>query len=618
VTGTLVLVGAAVVGVVSTVVGLVYVSPAFGERFLRQWARILRPIDRERWTAEWVGEARTFPPGQRRRRLLYTASVAVSIPVMALQARALRARRGSGSHAHRLVAAAAVAAFALFAMSTAAASGPKPIASLRIGEVAASSTLDFTKSQDGLLVAQFGLETLMSYGRNGQLVPWLATSVSHPGRDIYVYHLRHGVRFWDGTELTSADVANSLNYERYPDSQVGYAYVTVKSIQATNRYTVTVTLKHPDPNWDFDAAWDSAAIFEKKFEQAHKLTFGQPGTLLMGTGPWRIDSYDPTSGAELSANPHWWGGAPAIRHISIKLFSDENSMALAFRAGAIDVAGVGGLGDPRAFLAAAGANVNMLTAPSISEVFFSMNTQAAPWNDIHVRRAVAYAVNRPDLIKAAGGYASAVTTMILPVQLGSVGSVSGVHTVLASLPQYPHSLAKAQAELAKSGYPHGFTFTLDEPNYWNIPFVAQAFAGQLQKIGITAQVNPVSVGDWFAALLGPADKRPPTIIGVTSSPDPSQKDIYFDSKDVVNGQWNIANYVRPEVDSLITSEESTSNPAKRLQIIQKLLKQYATDLPYLSLYSPTVATALSTRFSWPSYSFQSFYNGSWPLRIKSA
>src|SRR5262249_48199511 len=148
--------------------------------------------------------------------------------------------------------------------------------------------------------------------------PWLAQSVTNPGRALYIYHLRHGVKFWDGNELTAADVANALNYYRYPGSQIAYIYQTVKSVTAVNRYTVAVTLKHPDPSWRFLVCEAPAGIFEQRFQQQHRSTFGQPGTLVMGTGPWKIDNLDPTSGADLSANTHWWGGAVPIRHISIK------------------------------------------------------------------------------------------------------------------------------------------------------------------------------------------------------------------------------------------------------------------------------------------------------------
>src|SRR5262249_34025957 len=161
----------------------------------------------------------------------------------------------------------------------------------------------------------------------------------------------------DGNELTATDVANSLNYERYPTAQSAFLYTSVKNVAAVGRYTVVVTLRRPDPNWRLGGG---GLIFEKKFADEHKGTFGSPGVLLMGTGPWMPISFDPTSGVELAANPHWWGGRVGVKRISVKFFQDQNSMALAFRAGEIDVTMQ--LPDPRSFAGTAGTTP--LTAPT--------------------------------------------------------------------------------------------------------------------------------------------------------------------------------------------------------------------------------------------------------------
>jgi peptide/nickel transport system substrate-binding protein len=101
-------------------------------------------------------------------------------------------------------------------------------------------------------------------------------------------------------------------------------------------------------------------------------------------------------GAELSANDRYRRGRPQIRRISIKFFANENSMALALRAGEIDVAPQ--VTGAAAFAATSGARLT--SVPSCQHVFFSMNTKVAPWNDVHVRRAAGYALNRTDLVRA--------------------------------------------------------------------------------------------------------------------------------------------------------------------------------------------------------------------------
>jgi peptide/nickel transport system substrate-binding protein len=521
------------------------------------------------------------------------------------------------------VAAALIAALVSTAGASATRSSVGVIPTLRVGLVNShAGTLDDTKDSTfgAIYIADLGLENLTVFTPSGKVRPWLATSVTQPGRAVYVYHLRHGVKFWDGNELTADDVANSLNYERYPSSQAhSFGFPSVKSVIAKDKYTVVITLRHADPSWLSESSlygWNN--VFEKKFQLAHKATYGQPGTLVMGTGAWKIDSFDPTSGAELSANPHWWGGKVPIQHITIKFFADENSMALAFRAGDIDVAGGSGLGDPRAFAGTAGTK--LLTGPSFNEVFLSMNTGGGgPWGDVHVRRAVSYALNRTGLIGAIGGsgYATPVSTLILPIQLGTIASQAQVQALLKSLPQYPFSLAKAKAEMAKSAYPHGFSGELMAPDYWNLQLVGQAFAGAVKPLGINLTVTTPGTGAWFGALVGPAAKRPLNVGGFGAlGPDASGWDVIFKSKDIEQGQENFANYVRPEVDALIKQEESMTNPAKRIPIFKKLLTIYANDVPYLPFYSPDLSTAVSSRFTWPTYGAYTANSGVWPFEIK--
>ena len=157
----------------------------------------------------------------------------------------------------------------------------------------------------------------------------------------------------------------------------------------------------------------------------------------MGTGAFEVDSWDPTTGIELSANPHWWGGTVPVQHVSVKCFANETSEALAFRAGDIDVA------FPAGAEFASTAGVKVAWVPSDYERYFAMNVNLAPWDNIYVRRAVAYALDRANLVKALGIPSLPVTTLIPPDQLGVLGSQAQVNALTSSLPSYPYSLAKA-------------------------------------------------------------------------------------------------------------------------------------------------------------------------------
>ncbi len=220
------------------------------------------------------------------------------------------------------------------AASASAAGATIPL--LRIATDYQLPTLDPTKYSSATIVTSLSLETLLTLGPQGQLLPNLATSWSATNPVTYVYHLRQGVKFWDGDELTAADVAFSWNYEREAGSQYNTGFGSVKSVTASGPSTVVVRLVHPDASWQDTPAF-TGEVFEKKFFEAHPRTFGQPGTLIMGTGPWEVDSLDPTTGAQLSGNPDWWDGTVPIDHISVQIFANSTSEALAFRAGDEDL-----------------------------------------------------------------------------------------------------------------------------------------------------------------------------------------------------------------------------------------------------------------------------------------
>jgi ABC-type transport system substrate-binding protein len=141
----------------------------------------------------------------------------------------------------------------------------------------------------------------------------------------------------------------------------------------------------------------------------------------MCSGPWEVDSLDPTTGAQFSADPEWWGGRVPVEHISLTTFANETSLALAMPAGEIDVDT--GVATPRAFDSTAGSGVALLSVPSPAYIVsFTMNTQVAPWNDVHVRRAVAYVLDRANIITAQGGYAVPSYTLIPAQSLLTIAS----------------------------------------------------------------------------------------------------------------------------------------------------------------------------------------------------
>jgi len=490
------------------------------------------------------------------------------------------------------------------------------IPQLTVGTNFSMSTLDPTKASYAGEVNALSLETLLKYGSGTTLEPNLATSWQQTSPVTYVYHLRHDVKFWDGDALTAADVVYTWNYYRTPGSLASADFANVKSIAATDPYTVTVTLTHPDASWQYKPAGNG--IFAAKFAKAHKGTFGNPGVLTMGSGPWEVVSFDPSTGAELNANPHWWGGTVPIKHITVRLFTSETSLALAMRAGEVDLDPY--ILDSTTFAATSG--VHLESAASCALGVFSMNVNDGPWRDIHVRRAVAYALNRKDIIAAAGGTNTPIQTFIPTQALSSIASPTQISQLLNSVNTYPYSVAKAKAELAQSAYPHGFSTTLYEYNYGSSVDISQAVAAELGKIGITSHVKvSPTLTAWQAVMTGPPSGRSTEFsTGWCAGPDVSAYDGALGSWNAKQGQWNTADYTSPEVDSLVNAGIATSDPAKRFAIYSRLIKNLQANLPYIGLYQESTSIALSSKFTVPGFAknYWFFSGNAYALDVKAA
>ena len=302
-----------------------------------------------------------------------------------------------------------------------------------------------------------------------------------------------------------------------------------------------MTLTKPDAAWAVVPAGDALGIFEKKFFEAHKSTFGQPGTGVMGTGPWVFTSFNGTTSAELKANPHYWGGKVNIKNVSVQFFSSETSEALAFRDHEIDLAFPI---DNKAFASTAG--VNLTTVPSYAvQGGFYMNVLQKPWNNVHVRLAVAYALDRSALINAWGGYATPVYQFLSAGLLENIGSPAQVDSVLKSVPTYSYNLAKAKAEMAQSPYPHGVNATVSVESAGSYPNVSQAIAAELARIGIHLKLDVMTVDQQNANLT--SGNRLGILATFTYSGsvsrDPGEAfDYQMGKSNISAGNWNTMNW----------------------------------------------------------------------------
>ena len=206
------------------------------------------------------------------------------------------------------------------------------------GEVLALSIFNSNITHD-TMNAKLVYDCLIENDKDGNIIPCLAKSwdISNDGM-VYTFHLKEGVKFHNGQEMTSADVAFSINRGVASPYLAANMGKYCQKGEAVDKYTVKMTMKQP-----YTAI---LSMMNQNFcveNEAYFKTFAKEADYLMkpmGTGPYKFVSYQTGVGLELEAFADYFRGAPAIKKMHMKTITDVNAVAAALETGDIDFAGV--------------------------------------------------------------------------------------------------------------------------------------------------------------------------------------------------------------------------------------------------------------------------------------
>jgi peptide/nickel transport system substrate-binding protein len=479
--------------------------------------------------------------------------------------------------------------------------------------------LEYTHSADSgsATVISLGCETLVRYDRLGRLRPALAASFSTPNALTYVYNVRKNVKFWDGSTLTPADVVFSLKQaaSEKAGSQIAAFYTAVKSISAAGN-RVVIRMKKPDPYFRYAPA--VTYILQKKYWQANLKDIGTPQKLTMCTGPFRFTSFRGDEKIELAAFDGYWAGRPKVRAITLRVIVNEATRLLAMRQGEID--GSFRLSQDVIDQWKRLPSTRIQLAPELRTAYISFDTALEPYNDVHVRRAIAYSLDKAGLVKAVlRGYGQVAPTMPPPEQWGDVMSQAQVKAFYRTLPKYSYNLAKAKAELQQSAFPDGFKITIPYPDSEQTLGKALLVLSQsLKKIGVELTVKEMSTDAWFATIYNhPAPLGGQVISWGVDYPDPADAlHFIYDSAGATKNAFNTANYKNKQMDTFLAQQSRTANQKIRAAAIKKALRRAAIDVPYLPIWYQDVAMAVNTKYTYSGFGTWYLYTP-WALAITS-
>lgn len=321
---------------------------------------------------------------------------------------------------------------------------------LRVALASSPNTLDpiLTTQLIENFIASLIFDKLFDTRPDGTLVPELAAAVPTPanggisrdGRTITVA-LRRNVRWHDGQPFTSADVAFTQAARMNPANNVSdrVPYDRVVRLDTPDRYTVVVHLAQPYA--PFLVKWMSAVIPAHLLAGKHDLNQDPFNAAPVGTGPFRFVRWERGRDIVLDANPDYALGKPGLQHVIVELMSDENSELIALRTHEVDWVYEPSPLTARNLGTVAGAHVEQFHTNDVFGLW--LNVTQPPLDDVRVRRALAYAVDRNALVeRVAAGFADP--------------AVADVPTYLAASDPAPRPIpydpAKARAILRAAGW----------------------------------------------------------------------------------------------------------------------------------------------------------------------
>jgi peptide/nickel transport system substrate-binding protein len=511
----------------------------------------------------------------------------------------------------------ALLALSLAAAATVVAAPAQPGLALRVASAFDPQTMD--PHALALLyhsrVAFQIYESLVSRDERYRLEPALALSWQAVAPTVWRFKLRPGVKFHDGAPFTADDAVFSLERAREAPSQRAFQLKGVSAIRKIDALTLEIQLDAPDAVLPEKLQY--VAIMNKAWAERHGVQRaqdfnGKQETHAVrnanGTGPMRVERYEPDVRTLLRRHGAWWGwGEPRHGNLESATFitikSDATRLA-ALTSGEVDLV----LDPPYQDIQRLKADprITLMQTPDIGQQYLAFDQARDelidsdvkgrnPFKDLRVRKAVYHAINVPLIIdKVLRGQAQPTGAFLSPLVDGSPAELDR---------RLPYDPARARLLLGEAGYPNGFSITLDCVNVAWRENVCQAVAAMLTQVGIRTTLRSSPSNQFFPKL----SQGTASFIefGWTASPDAwnSLNGLFrsFDRSGL--GTFNAGRYSNAKLDSLIDSVRTEPDLTRRRAMVSTVLRMVGDELPLVPLYRRTLSWAMARQVQaqqWPN------------------
>ena len=395
-----------------------------------------------------------------------------------------------------------------------------------------------------------------------------------PDQLTWTFHLRKGVQCNNGYgELGADDVVFSLKRASDPKiSSFSSDYADVASIEAPDAATVQLKFKRRPPSvLGILTNYQGGNIVCKKAMEKLGDDFR---TKAVGTGPFAVESYTPNQSVTLVANKSYFRGAPKIDRIVYRYIPSDATRDLAYSSGEIDL--LYGRQDQvwvERMKSLPHTVVDVFGPGELSDI--NLNITKKPLDDLRVRQAMAYGVNRADLVKFKGALTAREAVSIIP------------HDYLGTdehAPLYPYNPAKAKQLLMAAGYPDGLKITVIQTSLPSMLNTMQIVQAQLKKVGIDLQLEVVDHPTFHAqirkdlsmAVMYAAARLPVADVYLTQ---------FFHSRSIVGTPTAVTNFSHCGVaDQEIDGARQTADLAKQKALWKEAQDKLITEVCAVPLY----------------------------------
>lgn len=456
-------------------------------------------------------------------------------------------------------------------------------------------TLDPALKTDihGIAVVQQLFDGLVQFDADLNVVPSIAESwTASPDGLIWTFHLRRGVKFHNGRAVTAEDFVYSFTRILAPETQSPHTWLfervhgakaflagevdRVAGLRALDDYTLRITLAEPYGPFITMLGIAYAKVVPREEVRRSGKRFGrQP----VGTGPFRFVTWTAGEKIILHANEHYFEGRPFLDALHYHIFPSYNTQEslAAFKQGLLEDSTVVAqerhhlIKDPR---------YRFVRKPILVTLFLMINTRGAPLDNVKVRQAINYAINRRFIIETVRQGMVVQARGVLPQ------GMPGYNPELAA---YAYDPQRARELLTAAGYPGGKG--LPPLELWSASIAPEALREQaaikhdLHQVGITVELRTARSWQHYEQEI--VGKRPQALYRYgwyADFPDPDNfLAVLFHTKSA----WNISKYSNPKVNRLLELAQRESAYLKRLQLYRRAEELIMSDAPSVNLLYAT-------------------------------